>query len=199
MPLFQRSISELSRCTRSKRMMCLIDFIGRHPEEICKEYLKECLTELKTEEHYIYVLLDTLPLEAFCISRYQEHNSESDSLDFKETPDAYSVKDFYRNYNRFHDKDFFFIRFGRDHFYFELELSVMLLIPFYECFLATRCEREMRNNKPILLTPELRKQYGLTTYDTGFVSRYLEQFNKDAANKIQLEYDAVKGLDCIKK
>lgn len=193
------SLSFLSRYTYSDRLIYLIDLIGRHPAEIRKEYLKGFLAELRDKAHHIYALLEHLPPDMFCVARYFERAAASYDWDFKDAPDIYSIPDFLQNYEQFDENDFFQVDFGSDHFFFELELSKILFIPFYESFIIEHCELGLRHNKPIALTNEVRKKYGLTEEDFMIVGRYLEECNARAAGKIQHEYDTLKNLDCVKK
>lgn len=193
------NISFLSRRSYSERLQRLISLIDKHPAELRKEYLKEFLTDLCNEEHYIYALLENLPLEEFSIARVHEHTTAKNNIELKDIPDVYSIKGFFTCYDQFNDKDFFRVSFVADHFYFKLELTPMLFISFYERFLAYHCEKGLRTNKPVILTPQLCKQYGLTFYDAQTVRYYLKLFNKEITERIQFEYEALKLLDCIKK
>lgn len=199
MTSLQNYLHSMSCRTYTQRLMYLITQTGRHPSEIKKKTVKTFLTDLHINAHHIYVLLENLPLRQFSIDRYHRHGDKTCYRDFEEPTDPYTLANFYNNYDRFHEKDYFRISFRSDRFYFKLELSVPIFTPYYEDYLAYHCERRIHNNDPIVLTPELCNQYNLTQADTNTVNRHIEQYTKEIVEKLQLKYDYLKRINCIIK
>jgi hypothetical protein len=66
-------------------------------------------------------------------------------------------------------------------------------------FLQEQCERHLRLNTPIRLTPEIINRYGLTKWDAGKIRPYINRFNRKAKTKIRAEFDKLAALDFIRE
>lgn len=159
-----------------------------------KRYIKDFLSALRHMDHPIFALLNNLPDYHFAIVRHYDYRTE-----YKETPDYYTVPEFYKNAASFHKHDEFCIMFGKHFLYFESELTLPGIERLYEEFMQERCEKGLRENKPIRLTRGLISEYRLTREDVRIVRAYLTDYNAAAQAKIQTEYDALKILNCVKK
>lgn len=193
-----KNLGFLTQRSRSEQIIYLIDKIGNHPNELHKKQIMSFLKSLRKSSHHIYVLLKNLPPDKFRIIRYLEYRTAKNNWDYTDNPDIYTVSKFLDKDSKFHMRDEFCLCFWGDHFYFDLELSVERFIPYYERFLQFHCEYGLRNNMPIVLTPEIITAYGLTDSDRTIIGDLLECFSDDAVLKIQAEYDELKSLDCIR-
>ena len=77
--------------------------------------------------------------------------------------------------------------------------SQKLLKQLYMKFLQEQCERHLRLNTPIRLTPEIINRYGLTKWDAGKIRPYINRFNRKAKTKIRAEFDKLAALDFIRE
>lgn len=164
-----------------------------------KTFLKKFLNDLYDNKHYIYALLDYLPMKLFFICRYYDHCNARFGWDLKETPDCYSLKEFCAEYRTFHIQDRFSMFFDINIYHFQEEVTISSIEAHYLRFLQTRCERGLQKNQPIELTWQIIHDCKLTDKDAVRVNHYLQEFTSAATSKLQSEYDRLKNLDCILK
>lgn len=98
-----------------------------------------------------------------------------------------------------HESDEFRVRFYKEVFYYEQGFTPHTLEIIYRNYLKDICASGLRENKPMLLTPDLIRRYGLTEADASIVTTYIQETNANLAADIQTEYSVLSNLDCIKK
>lgn len=166
------------------------------------------LTALYEEQHHIYVLLENLPLDYFAVERtydrllYWNNRNGSHEVDGWLYPrERYTLKEFLAKKRTFHRIDEFeLVALGTSFTNSKAELpSQKLLKQLYMKFLQEQCERHLRLNTPIRLTPEIINRYGLTKWDAGKIRPYINRFNRKAKTKIRAEFDKLAALDFIRE
>lgn len=177
-----------------------------YPIRYMKQYLVDFFTALRKEQHHIYVLLENLPLEQVAILRTYDrllywNNRQGSRVDgCLDHPERYGVAEFMEQKNRFHRIDEFelialSVRFTNSRYDVP---SQKVLKRLYLDFLREQCERHLRQNTPIALTPEIIDQYGLTKEDVGKIRPYVNRYTREAKAKIRADYDALARLDFIR-
>ena len=173
-----------------------------------KQYLLDFFTALYEEQHHIYVLLENLPLDYFAVERtydrllYWNNRNGSHEVDGWLYPrERYTLKEFLAKKRTFHRIDEFeLVALGTSFTNSKAELpSQKLLKQLYMKFLQEQCERHLRLNTPIRLTPEIINRYGLTKWDAGKIRPYINRFNRKAKTKIRAEFDKLAALDFIRE
>ena len=79
------------------------------------------------------------------------------------------------------------------------ELDDNAILKLYAGRVQLLCERRMRRNRPVVLSPSVMERYGLTEADAERIEPLISACNASAAARLQAEYDTVKTLDCIHK
>ena len=157
-----------------------------YPIRYMKQYLLDFFTALYEEQHHIYVLLENLPLDYFAVERtydrllYWNNRNGSHEVDGWLYPrERYTLKEFLAKKRTFHRIDEFeLVALGTSFTNSKAELpSQKLLKQLYMKFLQEQCERHLRLNTPIRLTPEIINRYGLTKWDAGKIRPYINRFN----------------------
>lgn len=172
-----------------------------------KRFLVDFFTALRKEQHHIYVLLENLPYEYFVIERTYDRNLYWNSRNttkedgFLDPHERYSLSEFLEKKGQFHPiDDFEIIVLGQRFLQYSNERpSQKELITLYIKFLSEQCERHLRLNKPLALTPETVQRYGLTESDVHKIWPYIEDYNHKAKQKIWAEFNALKKLDFIRE
>lgn len=115
--------------------------------------------------------------------------------------ERYTLKEFLAKKRTFHRIDEFeLVALGTSFTNSKAELpSQKLLKQLYMKFLQEQCERHLRLNTPIRLTPEIINRYGLTKWDAGKIRPYINRFNRKAKTKIRAEFDKLAALDFIRE
>ena len=162
-----------------------------------KKSIKDFICQLRRFSHHIFVLIINLSVDKFAITRCRNYYVEKAGK--RARAESYSFREFYKNSSRFHRNDEFIVTLGEGSVFFEEELTGEVFEILYMRFLRGLCEQALRNNTPILLTPEIIRKYKLTRRDVSHVKKYLDYYNAEAVNKLQKEYDVLKNLKCIKK
>ena len=179
-----------------------------YPIRYMKQYLLDFFTALYEEQHHIYVLLENLPLDYFAVERtydrllYWNDRNGSHEVDGWLYPrERYTLKEFLAKKRTFHRIDEFeLVALGTSFTNSKAELpSQKLLKQLYMKFLQEQCERHLRLNTPIRLTPEIINRYGLTKWDAGKIRPYINRFNRKAKTKIRAEFDKLAALDFIRE
>ena len=179
-----------------------------YPIRYMKQYLLDFFTALYEEQHHIYVLLENLPLDYFAVERtydrllYWNNRNGSHEVDGWLYPrERYTLKEFLAKKRTFHRIDEFeLVALGTSFTNSKAELpSQKLLKQLYMKFLQEQCERHLRLNTPIRLTPEIINRYGLTKWDAGKIRLYINRFNRKAKTKIRAEFDKLAALDFIRE
>lgn len=179
-----------------------------YPIRYMKQYLLDFFTALYEEQHHIYVLLENLPLDYFAVERtydrllYWNNRNGSHEVDGWLYPrERYTLKEFLAKKRTFHRIDEFeLVALGTSFTNSKAELpSQKLLKQLYMKFLQEQCERHLRLNTPIRLTPEIINRYGLTKWDAGKIRPYINRFNRKAKTKIRAEFDKLAALDFTAK
>lgn len=184
---------------------------------IYKNNVKEVLTKLEAEAHYMYALLYKFPKLHFCINRFYDIANNVDVYfeDVNGENSKFTIQEFYDRYDTFHPDDDFGIHFsahGHHRNADEIEeqcdcidyhdrndLTVESLTKSFFDFLEPYCENCLRNNQPLELTPETIKFYGLTPEDVEQLRKPLARFDRKAKKVIMAEYKALSELDFIRK
>lgn len=148
---------------------------------------------LNRERHYIYALCDSLPKPLFSIVRYSGYIDEL--CDRK----SFTLREFIDSAATFHSGDYFYILFAGLKISYVEELDDNAILKLYAGRVKLLCERRMRKNHPVVLSPSVMKRYGLTEADAECIEPLISACNASAAAKLQTEYDTVKTLDCIHK
>ena len=164
-----------------------------------KKYVRAVLHDLRHTAHYIYVLLENLPNNRFAIIRTEDYRHEIGVNKYWGGYESYSLRQFLYHYKLFHPKDVFQIRFGGEMLYYEQEFTPATFNELYKDVLKSFCKQGLRNNEPICLTDELIREYRLSKADANSARQAVEQCNAEVIAAIQIEYDALKILDCIIK
>ena len=164
-----------------------------------KDYIRAVLQDLHDTAHHAYVCILHLPENRFAIVRYFDYVKRQIKENFDIDNDPFTIDGFHRHYELFHPEDKFRIRFYTEVFYYEQGFTPHILETLYRHYLKYLCERGLRENNPVKLTPKLIRKYGLTKSDTKTVQQYIQQYNTNIVEDIQLEYNALHSLDCIKK
>lgn len=181
-------------------------FKQRYPysRRFMKRYLIDLFTALKRERHPIYALLLRLPREQFAIVQnldwrlYRVQDAEGAALPGRsDQPRIFSLAEFFAQRARFHRFDEFTIYLFDEAFNLTHRLSLERIEERYEEYLCEACERALRADRRIELTRELIREHALTRADAVIVRGYLDRYNTQAQRKLQAEYDALKGLQCI--
>ena len=164
-----------------------------YPIRYMKQYLLDFFTALYEEQHHIYVLLENLPLDYFAVERTYDRllywNNRNGSHEFMA-----KIRTFHRI------DEFELVALGTSFTNSKAELpSQKLLKQLYMKFLQEQCERHLRLNTPIRLTPEIINRYGLTKWDAGKIRPYINRFNRKAKTKIRAEFDKLAALDFIRE
>ena len=179
-----------------------------YPVRYMKQYLLDFFAALYAEQHHIYVLLENLPLDNFAVERtydrllYWNNRNGSHEVDGWLYPrERYTLKEFLAKKRTFHRIDEFeLVALGTSFTNSKAELpSQKLFKRLYMKFLQEQCERRLRLNTPIRLTPEVLDRYGLTKWDAGKIRPYINRFNRKAKTKIRAEFDKLAALDFIRK
>lgn len=166
---------------------------------LTKKYIKDFLFTLRHTEHPIFALLFHLSAEQFAIVRYCDYKREKAGTDNMAKVDYYTIGQFYETAATFHKQDKFRILFGKNVLYFECELTIPKITALFERFLQEKCETGLRSDKPVCLTLQQIREYGLSRNDIKVLRACLADYNTVAQNKIQAEYDTLKNLCCIRK
>lgn len=181
-------------------------FEQRYPysRRFMKRYMIDLFTTLKRDKHHIYALLLCLPLEQFAIVQYKDWRLgyAQRSIPFSswgelDQPRIFSLAEFFAQRARFHRFEEFTIYLFDESFDYDRRLLLERIEERYEEYLCEACERALRADRRIELTPELIREHALTRADTAIVRAYLDRYNSQAQRKLQAEYDALKGLQCI--
>lgn len=179
-----------------------------YPVRYMKQYLFDFFTALYEEQHHIYVLLENLPLDYFAVERtydrllYWNNRNNNREVDGWLYPrERYTLKEFLAKKRTFHRIDEFeLVTLGARFTNSKTEIpSQKVLKRLYLKFLQEQCERRLRLNTPIRLTPEVLDRYGLTKWDAGKIRPYINRFNREARAKIRAEFDKLAGLDFIRE
>lgn len=163
-----------------------------------KDYIRSVLQDLHDTAHHVYVCILNLPESRYAIVRYHDYVRRKIKEDFNPDNDSFTIDGFHRHYELFHPEDRFRIRFYTEVFYYEQGFTPYILEILYKQYLKYLCERGLRENKPIRLTPKLIRKYGLTKSDAKTVRKYLDRYTANLVEDIRLEYSAMTNLDCIK-
>ena len=185
-------------------------YLPPYEDEATAEKIREIygFTALYEEQHHIYVLLENLPLDYFAVERtydrllYWNNRNGSHEVDGWLYPrERYTLKEFLAKKRTFHRIDEFeLVALGTSFTNSKAELpSQKLLKQLYMKFLQEQCERHLRLNTPIRLTPEIINRYGLTKWDAGKIRPYINRFNRKAKTKIRAEFDKLAALDFIRE
>lgn len=171
---------------------------GQAPMMLRKKCLKDFLNALRREAHYIFALLESLPLSQFSIIRTLDYRAEINGQTIQEI-ERFSLRDFYNRAVSLHKNDEFEIMFGDEFIYFEEELTRELIEQLYESYMERLCEKNMRDNNPLRLSRSMSTNHKLSRSDVAQVKERLERYNAAVIGKLQAEYDALKRLRCIKR
>lgn len=172
---------------------------GQQYAVLTKKVLKDFLSTLRHGKHPIFALFEHSPVDQFAIVRSFDYRHTKNNNGFRAQADYYTVPEFYKNAASFHDRDEFRIMFGKNILHFAEELTNGGIERLYEEYVQDLCEKGLRTNKPVHLTREFIKEYGLTRADAPIVRAHLSACNATAQAKIQAEYDVLKTLNCLKK
>lgn len=170
--------------------------------ELDKVRVEEFLQSVREEVPYIFVWLENLPVSDFSIDRvysYRDYRADTKALNAGLVREHYAVRDFAAKSSSFHKNDGFRIRFRPSLLKLDYRASRSTLEDLYKRFLELRCEAAMRANRPLRLTEKDVQRYGLDPQSAGRVQAYLKCYNDKARRVLQAEYDALKGLSCIRK
>lgn len=179
-----------------------------YPVRYMKQYLLDFFAALYEEQHHIYVLLENLPLDHFAVERtydrllyWNNRHGSSEADGWLYPRERYTLKEFLAKKHTFHRIDGFeLVALGASFTNSKTDVpSQKVLKRLYLKFLQEQCERRLRLNTPIRLTPEVLDRYGLTKWDAGKIRPYLNRFNREARAKIRAEYDKLAGLDFIRE
>lgn len=163
------------------------------PHEIQTISLTAFFQRLECDRHYIYALFDSLPKSLFSIVRYSGY------IDELSNRTTYNLQEFRSLASTFHPGDYFLILFVGVKLCHVEEIDDKTISHLYASRIALLCERRMRGNNPVVLSPSLAARYGLTDEDITQIEPLISKCNARAAAKLQSEYDAMKTLDCIRK
>lgn len=190
----------------------------RDDDEMCKfiytDTLKELLSKLKSEAHYIYAFLSGLPKDYFFLRRdYDAANDLSVYEDGDMENSMFTISEFYARYDTFHADDVFGAVFRvqlnmidsdrADEFSESIsinnrdEATIEQLNEYLEIFLECFCERCLRENHPFELTPQIVAKFGFTPDDVEKLAEPLNRHNTAAKTKILAEFEALNKLDFI--
>lgn len=175
------------------------DGIFSPSQPLVKKYLKVLFYEIYQRAHHIYALLEHLPSEEFCIVRWYDYRaSRKTGCGSKTSPERYSLPEFKKSLGLFHDKDEFCVVFGRSILRSVGNLTPSELDNLYDRYGQEQCEKALRENRMLSLTPHILHTYGMTRTDLDVVRTLLHEWNSIARIKIRAEYEALKNLDCVK-
>lgn len=170
--------------------------------EFGKIRVKEFLQRVREGVPYIYVWLENLPVSDFSIDRvysYRAYRADTKALYAGFVDERHSIREFNAAFSSFHKNDGFRIRFRPSLLELDSRASRSTLEDLYKRFLELRCEAAMRANRPLRLTKKDVQRYGLDPECASTVQAYLKCYNDKARRVLQAEYDALKGLSCIRK
>lgn len=163
-----------------------------------KNYIKAVLQDLHDTAHHVYILLENLPENRFAIVRYHDHVRQIIRPDTALESDSFTIGLFYRHFDSLHELDELRVRFYTEVFYYKQGFTPYILEILYKHYLKYLCECGLRENTPVKINPKLIRKYGLTKSDSKTVQQYIQQYNTNIVEDIQLEYNALTNLDCIK-
>lgn len=175
------------------------DCICGRIRRLAKGYVRVILKELCLYAHHVYVMLETLPINRFSITRYYDYHYIVGVSKTRHGDEAYTVDEFLSKFDLFHPNDRFRILFYDEVLYYERGVTTCSIRRLYLHYMQHLCESSLRSNSSARLTRELTKAYGLTKKDVKIVRNIIKHNNVAAKDKIQSEYDALKWLDCIRK
>lgn len=184
------------------------------PDDITRDLLKEELSEIHSNAHYVYALMAGLPKENFYIHRYFDHYTLEDGYDNLDA-NIFSLQEFLAKYDAMHPDDSFRITFKVhldkvDTEFAEIytdtigisnaqEFTIKYVKDIVDEFLSSYVEWSLRANQPFSLTPQIIERFGFTDEDVKELWPRLERFNTNAKKRIWDEYYNLVKLDFIRK
>lgn len=181
--------------------------------QMTRDLLKEKLSEIRSNAHYVYALMSGLPKENFYILRYFDHYKLEDGYDNLDA-NTFSLQEFLAKCDTMHPEDYFGITFKVhldkvDTEFIEIytdtisishtpEFIIESLKNIVDEFLSSYCEWCLRANQPFSLTEQIIERFGFTDEDVKELWPRLEHFNTEAKKRIWDEYYNLVGLDFIR-
>lgn len=167
--------------------------------KLTKNYIKAVLQDLHDTAHYAYVCLEHAPENRFAIIRYYDYVRRSIRPKSLMEEDHFTIPQFFQHFELLHESDEFRVLFYTEVFYYRQSFTPHILEIVYRHYLKSLCEKGLRENNPVCLTTKLIRKYRLNKADTKKVREYIKHANIDLLWDIQMEYNALANLDCVKK
>lgn len=167
--------------------------------KLTKKYIKAVLQDLHDVAHHVYICLEHAPENRFAIIRYYDYVRCSIHTESFIEDEHFTIPQFFQHFELFHESDEFRVLFYTEVFYYRQSFTPHILEIIYRHYIKFMCEHGLRENTPLYLTSKMIRKYHLTKADAKKVRKLIGQVNSNLQYDMQLEYNRLANLECIKK